>query len=61
MDERSRFYFSYVPEAREERTGFKQFRHTLDTIIASTTAAGLTFEPVTAWKGEQRIALARRQ
>ena len=60
MDERSRFYFSYVPEARDERTGFKQFRHTIETIIASTTAAGLTFEPVTSWTGEQRIALARR-
>lgn len=54
----SRFYFSYVPEARDERTGFKQFRHTLETYQRAAADAGLTFDQVSEWEGEQRVAVA---
>lgn len=57
---RGRFFFSYVPERRDERTGLKQFRHTEATYADAARRAGLTFERVEEWTGEQRIALARR-
>ena len=56
----ARFLFSYVPEKTDERTGLKQFRHTERTYIECTEMAGLTFQRVLSWSGEQRIALARR-
>jgi SAM-dependent methyltransferase len=57
----SRFYFSYVPELRDHRTGLKQFRHTLSTYESAAKSAGLTFNRVTEWTGEQKIALATKQ
>jgi SAM-dependent methyltransferase len=65
----ARFYFSYVPEDRDWRSGLKQFRHTLKTYQACAAEAGLTFEDVPNWiestgrkpsreTGNQRIALA---
>lgn len=55
-----RFYFSYVPEQIERRTGLKQFRHTLGFYQRLCHEAGLSFSEVPSWTGEQRIALARR-
>lgn len=52
------FLFSYVPEQADVRTGLKQFRHTWDTWVRCTEAAGFEFEQVTSWTGEQRIARA---
>ena len=54
------FYFSYVPEQLDRRTGLKQFRHTLETYQRALEAGGLTMEPMSDWPGEQRIARARR-
>lgn len=54
------FLFSYVPERADSRTGLKQFRHTLRTYTDAAHAAGLTFERVLAWRGEQSIAVAHR-
>lgn len=54
----SKFLFSYHPQQLEQRTGLKQFRHTLDTYQGTAYAAGLSFCKVDEWKGEQSIALA---
>lgn len=59
MHERSRFLFSYVPEKRDERTGLKQFRHTLETYKKCCLEAGLTFSKAPTWDGEQQIAVAK--
>jgi SAM-dependent methyltransferase len=56
-----RFFFSYVPEKRDERTGLKQFRHTEAGYAAAASWAGLSFERAEGWTGEQRIAIARRR
>lgn len=56
----ARFLFSYVPEQVDERTGLKQFRHTERTYMDCAERAGLTFERVLSWPGEQRMALSRR-
>lgn len=53
-----KFFFSYVPEKVEARTGLKQFRHTLECYQRMCGNAGLSFEDV-PWGAEQRIALAR--
>ena len=69
MHERSRFYFSYVPEPKDFRSGVKQFRKTLETHKRAAAAAGLTFAEVPDWirragfkpsreTGGQRVALA---
>jgi SAM-dependent methyltransferase len=58
MHPASRFLFSYVPEQRDERTGLKQFRHTLATYREAALTAGLSFRKVEEWKGEQSVALA---
>lgn len=55
----SRFYFSYVPEAADARTGLKQWRHTLGTYKSACRDAGLSFKDV-PWLHQQRIGLARR-
>jgi SAM-dependent methyltransferase len=54
------FYFAFVPERVEQRTGLKQFRHTLDTYRDACERAGLSFEECDDWTGEQHIAIARR-
>lgn len=54
-----KFFFSYVPEKIETRTGLKQFRHTLDCYRRMCEAAGLSFEDVPQWNAEQRVALAK--
>lgn len=59
MGENSRFYFSYVPEVADARTGLKQWRHTLGTYKNACRDAGLSFKDV-PWPHQQRIALARR-
>jgi SAM-dependent methyltransferase len=59
MDGRSRFYASYVPERVEARTGLKQFRHTEWTYRSAAASAGLTFDRVVEWEGEQKMALMR--
>lgn len=43
------FYWSYVPEQRNWRSGVKQFRATRDVYMACARAAGLTFEEVPNW------------
>ena len=53
-----KFFFSYVPEKIEIRTGLKQFRHTLECYKNMCASADLSFEDV-PWSAEQRIALAR--
>lgn len=58
MKRASLFYFSYVPEILDSRTGVKQFRHTLATYKAACKAAGLSFQDV-PWLHQQRIGLAR--
>lgn len=55
-----KFFFSYVPEKVETRTGLKQFRHTLEFYQGLCYDAGLTFSTAPGWTGEQRIAVARR-
>lgn len=59
MDAHSRFYFSYVPEVADTRTGLKQWRHTLGTYKTACKEAGLSFKDV-PWPHQQRIGLARR-
>jgi len=59
MDAQSLFYFSYVPEIADTRTGLKQFRHTLGTYKSACKDAGLSFKDV-PWLHQQRIGLARR-
>lgn len=51
------FLCSYVPEERDERTGLKQFRCTLDTFLSCAREAGFSkFADVTdTWPGAQRI------
>lgn len=58
MSRNSKFLFSYHPERFEERTGLKQFRHTLETYQWAARAAGLSFRKVEQWRGEQSVALA---
>jgi SAM-dependent methyltransferase len=58
MGPSSRFYFSYVPEKIDTRTGLKQFRHSLATYQAACASAGLSFTDV-PWPHQQRIALAQ--
>ena len=58
MHEQSRFYMSYVPEKRDERTGLKQFRRTFETYVETAEREGLSFEPV-EWPGKQKMALCR--
>lgn len=55
-----KFYFSYVPEKIETRTGLKQFRHTLGFYQRLCHEAGLSFNEVTSWEGEQHIAVAKK-
>ncbi len=58
MRKGSQFYFSYVDEKREERTGLKQFRHTEQLYVDAAERAGLKFEHVLdGWEGRQRIGL----
>lgn len=45
----SRFYWSYVAEPENRRTGVKQFRKTLKVYAACARAAGLDFKPVPDW------------
>lgn len=52
------FYFSYVPELREERTGLKQFRHTWAAWVHCAEQSGFAFERVERWRGEQHMARA---
>lgn len=59
MTESSRFFFSFVPEKKQQRTGLKQFRHTIETYQEASAYAGLTFEECKQWKGEQHMAVAR--
>ena len=54
------FYFSYVPEAANERTGLKQFRHTVQVYEQACRKARLFFARVPQWTGEQRIGSATR-
>jgi len=61
MHKYSRFYFSYVPQKVSERTGLKQFRHTLDVYQGAAEQAGLSFRRVEEWTGEQKVALAMLQ
>ena len=72
MHEGSAFYFSYVPEAADYRSGVKQFRKTLKTYKRCAAAAGLTFHEVERWikraghrqdrsTGSQRVAVATLQ
>lgn len=67
MHPSSSFYWSFVPEAVDARTGLKQFRATLKTYQRCAADAGLTFDEVpnwvTAaghqpgrWSGAQRVA-----
>lgn len=49
------FLFSYVPEQVDERTGLKQFRHTLESYWAAVNEAGLTSYDVRQWPGEQKV------
>jgi SAM-dependent methyltransferase len=58
MGPQSRFYFSYVPEKVDARTGLKQFRHTLAAYKDACASAGLSFTDV-PWPHQQRIALAQ--
>lgn len=55
------FFFSYVPEKVSERTGLKQFRHTLEDYQEACALAGLTMEHVPSWKAEQKVAVAMRR
>ena len=59
MNERSKFYFSYIPEPRDERTGLKQYRHRLETYVGAAESEGLSFRPVDSWSGRQRMAESR--
>lgn len=59
MGPKSLFYFSYVPEKFDARTGLKQFRFTLGTYKSACRDAGLSFKDV-PWLHQQRIGLARR-
>lgn len=59
MKPSSLFFFSYVPEIADTRTGLKQFRHTLGTYKTACKDAGLSFKDV-PWDHQQRIGLARR-
>jgi SAM-dependent methyltransferase len=54
----SRFYFSYVPEIADTRTGLKQFRHSLATYKGACKDAGMSFTDV-PWPHQQRIGLAK--
>src|SRR5690606_29952795 len=54
------FFFSFVPEQRDERTGLKQFRHTWATWVHCAEESGFEFEQVATWPGEQRMARATR-
>ena len=71
MDADSRFYASYVPEAKRWRSGVKQFRKTQQDHRDAAAAAGLSFTPVPdwiraagyreqRWTGSQRVALLKR-
>jgi SAM-dependent methyltransferase len=57
-----KFFFSYVAEEANIRTGLKQFRHMTDVYPKAAEAAGLVVSDldVKAWKGRQKIALAVR-
>lgn len=59
MNPDGKFYFSYVPEIADTRTGLKQFRHTLATYRSACHDAGLSFKDI-GWPHQQRIGLARR-
>ncbi len=69
MHKDSRFYWSYVPEPVEFRSGVKQFRNTLKQYRQAADNAGLTFEDINWIKaaghvksrltGSQRVALSR--
>lgn len=67
-----RFYWSFVPEERNFRSGLKQFRATLAAYRGFAKSAGLTFEPVPdwisragykagRWSGSQHVALSMRR
>lgn len=53
------FFFAFVPEQTDQRTGLKQFRHTLATYQRACERAGLTFEECKDWSAEQHMAIAR--
>lgn len=66
-----RFYWSYVPEQKNWRSGVKQFRATLEVYRKCAKSAGLTFEDVpnwiskaghkpARWTGSQRVAVSRK-
>lgn len=54
-----RFFFSFVPEEYDGRTGLKQFRHSYRTWRLCAAAAGFEFNECPSWNGEQRMAIAR--
>lgn len=58
MHERSKFYFSYVPEKVETRSGPKSFRHTLDCYQSCAESAELQMWKDESWPAEQSMALA---
>lgn len=60
MHYQSKFWFSYVAEAKEERTGLKQFRHTAVNVWDACLRSGLLCRDATGWTGEQRIAVASK-
>jgi cyclopropane fatty-acyl-phospholipid synthase-like methyltransferase len=71
MHEDSILLFSYVDDAKRERTGVKQFRKTLDDHKQAAAAAGLSFNEIKDWirvagfketraTGHQRVARCLR-
>lgn len=59
MHRQSVFYFSYVFEVEDKRTGLKQFRHTEKTYKETLDAANLEMVEASNWDAEQRMAQAR--